>query len=95
MISRSLFTAGIQDFLASTTSARRGAGLPATEAALARARLAPRNGVLNTAAGAAVAEVDASAMDGYTFTLLEAGSGRAEWWSVDLPFCGGEPDVRY
>jgi hypothetical protein len=34
-------------------------------------------------------------MDGYTFTLLEAGSGRAEWWSVDLPFCGGEPDVRY
>jgi hypothetical protein len=64
MNSASLLKAGIHDFLAAaaaTTSARRGAGLAATEAALASKRWAPRNGVLSTAAGA-VAEVDASAM---------------------------------
>lgn len=67
MNSASLLKAGIHDFLgataATTTSERRGAGLAAA-AALASARLAPRNdGVLSTAAGA-VAEVDASAMAG-------------------------------
>lgn len=62
MNSASLLKAGIHDFLADTTSARRGAGLaPATPTALASARFAPRKGVLSTAADA-VAEVEASAM---------------------------------
>lgn len=65
MNSASLLKAGIHNFLAAAAatarSARRGTGLGV--AALASARLAPRNGVLSTAAGA-VAEVDASAMAG-------------------------------